>query len=86
MSTVIFAPDHKGMKVSASGVLERRSGTGLHYMRCEMHKHLEVVATKYYAGETAIVDEFFQLYCLGEEARKAAKAKAAQDEQKGGVS
>ena len=42
-------------------------------MREELFKHLEEVAEKYYAGNVEIVDEFLQLYCLGEEARKKCK-------------
>jgi hypothetical protein len=40
-------------------------------MRREMATHLEEVAHRYYAGDVAVVDEFLQLYCFGEEARKA---------------
>lgn len=71
----IFAPDHNGMKVDSSGILvaARAPSAGLRFMRQEMHKHLEEMARRYYAGDVAVVDEFCQLYCLGEKERKAAK-------------
>jgi len=46
-------------------------------MRREMAKHLEETAKRYYAGDCAVVDEFFQLYCFGEIERHAAKGKTA---------
>lgn len=76
MSAPVFAPDHKGMLVSASGILKRKeSNKGLRYMREQMFEHLQTLATHYYAGNLAVVDEFLQLYCLGQEAREAAKAR-----------
>jgi hypothetical protein len=74
MSAPIFAPDHNGIYVSASGILTRKENNkGLRFMREEMHKHLETLAEEYYSGNAQIVDAFLQLYCLGREHRKAAK-------------
>jgi hypothetical protein len=39
-----------------------------------MADHLEELARAYYAGNIQIVDEFLQLYCIGEAERSAAKA------------
>jgi hypothetical protein len=70
----VLAPDYAGMRVSASGVLTRKqSNKGLNYMREEMYKHLQIMAEQYYIGNTRIVDDFCQLYCLGEKRREAAK-------------
>lgn len=33
-------------------------------MAGEMLRHLEELATRYYAGDALVVDEFLQLYCL----------------------
>ena len=77
MSMPIFAPDHTGMCVSASGILTRKENNkGLRFMREEMHKHLETMAKEYYAGNIEIVDQFLQLYCLGCKYRESAKTLA----------
>ena len=80
-STNIFAKDHEGMKVCCEGILCRSGGDGVgdRFMRAEMFKHLEAVANEYYARNIDIVDEFLQLYCIGQDARKAALAKAAEE-------
>lgn len=68
---VPLAEKHRGMRVNARGML---TSTGsFHKFGCEeMAGHLEEVARRYYAGDVAAVDEFLQLYCLGEEERKKA--------------
>jgi sarcosine oxidase delta subunit len=80
MSAPTFAQNLTGMRVSASGILLRKENNkGLKFMRSELHKHLQTLAEHYYAGSQTIVDEFLQLYCLGEEHRKAAKEKAKKE-------
>jgi len=82
MSGPVFAPEHTGMYVSAAGVLTRKSSfKGDGFIRGEMYKHLQTMAEQYYAGNVGIVDEFCQLYRLGEEHRKTALAKAEQREE-----
>lgn len=81
----LLAADHGGMKYSLAGLLLRakeylrRDGDhakGIGYMlHEEVQKHLKELATRYYAGDITAVDEFLQLYCLGEEERKALKSK-----------
>lgn len=74
MSAPVFAPEHTGFYISASGVLTRKTNNkGDKFMRNELFKHLETMAEQYYAGNVGVVDEFCQLYCLGREQRKAAK-------------
>lgn len=66
-----LAAKHQGMRVSARGLLSGNTKLYKH-LRSEMVDNLEEVARRYYAGDLAAVDEFLQLYCLGEEARKQA--------------
>ena len=72
MSKVPLAADNKGLRAQGSAFLTR-NGRGFTGMRAQMARHLEEVAQRFYAGDLAVVDEFLQLYCFGEEQRKAAK-------------
>lgn len=67
-SIPLLGPKHRGMRVSAEGVLGRirdgRDVEGHRFMAGEMLRHLEELATRYYAGDALVVDEFLQLYCL----------------------
>ncbi|WP_341707754.1 hypothetical protein [Halopseudomonas sp.] len=64
-TAVPLAARHYGMCISAHGLLARVGGHLKGGAR-EMLKHLEEMATRYYAGDIAAVDEFLQLYCLDE--------------------
>ena len=64
-TAVPLAAKHHGMCISAHGLLARVGGHLKGGAR-EMLKHLEEMATRYYAGDIAAVDEFLQLYCLDE--------------------
>jgi hypothetical protein len=64
-TAVPLAAKHQGMRISAAGMLNRVGGR-LQFGAREMLKHLEEMATRYYAGDIAAVDEFLQLYCLDE--------------------
>jgi hypothetical protein len=70
--SVVFSEEHKGMRVSASGILGPRNSKADKFMRQELLGHLKTVAKQYYAGNTAIVDEFLQLYCLADGHREGA--------------
>jgi hypothetical protein len=64
-----LADKHEGMKIDHSGILGRIArGCKVqpHQRWClgEMDKHLEEMATRFYAGDIKAVDEFLQLYCL----------------------
>lgn len=66
-----LAAKHQGMRVDAGGALtSARRGSAV--LRRMMMGHLEQLATQFYSGDLAAVDEFLQLYCLGEEERKQA--------------
>lgn len=67
----VLGPKHQGMRVSAEGVLGRiRDGRsivkGHRFMAGELLRHLNELATRYYAGDALVVDEFLQFYCLDE--------------------
>lgn len=64
-TAVPLAARHYGMCISARGLLVRVGGH-LKVGAREMLKHLDEMATRYYAGDIAAVDEFLQLYCLDE--------------------
>ena len=74
MSEVVLSKNHTGMKISMSGVLRRK----LPKVESEMiMNHLELLGKEYYSGNTAIVDEFLQLYCIAEDERKEVLKKKA---------
>lgn len=72
---VPLAARHYGMCISARGLLVRVGGH-LKAGAREMLKHLDEMATRYYAGDIAVVDEFLQLYCLDE--KRPAEQKEGQ--------
>jgi len=64
-----LAKKHTGMRVDHSGVLGRIANgckvrQDQRFLLGEMDKHLEEMATRFYAGDISAVDEFLQLYCL----------------------
>lgn len=63
-----LAKKHKGMKISASGILGRIKyvDPGLRYGCGTMLTHLEQMAERFYHGDLKSVDEFLQLYGLDE--------------------
>ena len=65
-----LADQHKGMKISARGILGRiRDGKYFAELNIgcgEMLRHLEEMAERFYAGDIRVVDEFLQMYCLDE--------------------
>lgn len=67
-----LAPKHKGMKVSADGLIGRivrgkRPDRLDRHLLGEMLRNMENVAKRFYSGEVKVVDEFFQLYCLDDD-------------------
>jgi len=83
--TVVFGPDHSGMRIDASGVLIGNH-KGAAPLRSMMLGHLKELAQRYYSGDPGVVDEFLQVYCLGDNARKAAKERQGLAEKAGGAS
>lgn len=70
MKSIILAQDHRGLRCNGSRIL-RENHRGYSGMRKGMADHLAEVAQRYYSGDVSAVDEFLQLYCFGEEQRKA---------------
>ena len=58
-----------GFRIDAGYILTANH-TGFRAFRAKMLAHLEELAVRYYAGDITVVDEFLQLYCIGENARK----------------
>lgn len=69
VSRPVLAPEHKGMRISATGLL---SGVGgrLKAGARQLSTHLVEMAERYYAGDLAVVDEFLQLYALDDKRPK----------------
>lgn len=66
----------RGMKVSLEGIITRLPDAppgirkGYNGMLAEFLKNIQEMAQRYYDGDTKVVDEFLQLYCLDEERKK----------------
>jgi uncharacterized iron-regulated protein len=69
IAALLLAPEKKGMRVNGMRYLQQSKGTGYADMRRMMAAHLEELAREYYAGNIEVVDEFLQLYCIGESDR-----------------
>lgn len=74
----LLAKKHEGMRVDYSGLLGqcqralRSRGEGAHAeMLRQLQGHLKELGQRWYAGDTAVVDEILQLYCIEREARAA---------------
>lgn len=84
MADVPLAADHTGMRVDYLGLFGQ-SQRGLRYARdtanAEMLRqfteHMTELGERFYSGDMAAVDEFLQLYCVGQDAR-AVIAKATK--------
>lgn len=70
---IVLAEKHIGMKISADGMLSRLSAKGSRITNIqrfgleELNGHLHELASKFYAGDASVVDEFLQLYALDKE-------------------
>lgn len=77
----VLADTHQGMRVDYTGLLGQvrreiaRQAPAHSEMLRQFQDHIKEMGKRYYAGDTASVDEFLQLYCVEREAR-AAIAKA----------
>lgn len=75
----LLATDHQGMRVDYSGLLgqcrralSQREPANAEMLR-QLQGHLQELGQRWYAGDTAVVDEILQLYCIEREARQALK-------------
>ncbi|CAB3948237.1 hypothetical protein ABZR37_13930 [Achromobacter ruhlandii] len=85
-----LAEPHTGMRVDYQGLL-RQAREGLHdspglaEMLRQLQGHLRELGQRWYAGDTAVVDELLQLYCVESNARAALSAtQAGQGEREDG--
>jgi hypothetical protein len=62
---VFLSKKRTGMGINLGGSLKSSSSFG----RTELKKHIEIMGIEYYKGNTAIVDQFLQLYCVAEKER-----------------
>ena len=74
----LLAADHKGMRVDYSGMLHQAANalvlghkeTGLAEMLRQIQEHLTELGLRWYGGDTAVVDELLQLYCVCKDSRE----------------
>ena len=72
----LLAADHEGMKVDYRGLFSqvqraiKRSDPGYAEMLRQLEGHLKELGQRWYAGDTNVVDEILQLYCIERDARK----------------
>ncbi|MDR2327854.1 MAG: hypothetical protein LBE51_20935 [Acidovorax sp.] len=80
----LLAEKHTGMKVDYRGLLGqaqrelKRAAPGHSEMLRQLEYHITEMGQRWYAGDTAVVDELLQLYCVEKDARAAIAAQAAQ--------
>lgn len=75
----LLADDHKGMRVDYSGLFKQArvalaraaKEPALAEMLRQLQDHITELGTRWYAGDTAVVDELLQLYCVEKGARDA---------------
>ena len=78
----LLAADHSGMKVDYRGLFKqvqraiKRSDPGYAEMLRQLEDHLQELGQRWYAGDTNVVDEILQLYCIERDARKTVGAAA----------
>lgn len=81
----LLAEDHKGMRVDYSGMFKQARGAlvrgmkepALAEMLRQLQEHITELGTRWYAGDTAVVDELLQLYCVNKATRDALRASSA---------
>lgn len=82
----LLAADHSGMKVDYRGLFSqvqralKRTDPGHAEMLRQLEGHLQELGQRWYAGDTAVVDELLQLYSVECQARDALAAQAEQEQ------
>lgn len=76
VGVALLADEHKGMRVDYQGLFKQaRAGLRREPFLAEMLRqfqdHVTELGRRWYAGDTAVVDELLQLYCVEREARAA---------------
>ncbi|CAJ0705893.1 hypothetical protein [Ralstonia holmesii] len=86
--SIMLGADHQGMRVDYSGLLKqaraglRREPSTAEMLR-QLHDHLTELGRRWYAGDTAVVDELLQLYCVEHDAREALRVRAGTSDPAG---
>lgn len=83
----ILGPEHKGMRVDYSGLFKQARGAlargikepALAEMLRQFQGHMQELGQRWYAGDTAVIDELLQLYCIEQGARAQAKEGAIHE-------
>ncbi|WP_321967073.1 hypothetical protein [Burkholderia cepacia] len=81
-AAILLAEPHTGLRVDYSGLLKQArhalkrgmQDTGSAEMLRQLQNHLTELGQRWYAGDTAVVDELLQLYCVEKDARDALAA------------
>ena len=89
VASALLASPHTGMRVDYRGLLRQArealgAGSALAEMLRQLQEHLLELGQRWYSGDTDVVDELLQLYCVESEARAALATRP--DQQKAGVS
>jgi hypothetical protein len=79
----LLTDDHKGMRVDYSGLFKQATASlargarepALAEMLRQLKDHITELGTRWYAGDTAVVDEILQLYCVEKDARDTLAAR-----------
>ncbi|PPU28669.1 hypothetical protein [Xanthomonas arboricola] len=77
----LLASDHSGMRVDYAGLIRQTRGAltrgerdpALAEMQRQLAGHLEQLGKRWYTGDTSVVDELLQLYCIEPIARAGLK-------------
>ena len=83
----LLAADHSGMKVDYRGLFSqvqraiKRSDPGYAEMLRQLEGHITELGQRWYEGDTDVVDELLQLYCVERKARAALAAQVKQEVQ-----
>lgn len=75
----LLAKKHTGMRVDYSGMLRQarqglRREPALAEMLRQLGEHMKELGSRWYEGDTAVVDEILQLYCVESDARSKVKS------------
>ena len=75
----LLAAEHSGMRVDYQGLFKQahaalRRDPALAEMLRQFQDHVTELGRRWYAGDTAVVDELLQLYCVARETRSAIAA------------
>lgn len=75
MAAELLAKDHIGMRVDYQGLLKQccdalsQEEPAYAEMLRQLEVHMTELGKRWYAGDTSVVDEFLQLYCVEHDAR-----------------